>query len=111
MSADAYQQIIQLVEQLTPDEQFALMQELLEMLRRRIVPQHDSMEFRGMAEDLWKDIDVEQYIQEERDSWSHRQASHKPKHRIMELKGLGKEIWEGIDPQQYIEEERNSWDE
>ncbi len=69
MSVDTYQQIIHLTKQLTLDEQFKLVQELLEMQRRRIVPQHDIMEFRGIAEDLWKDVDVEKYIQEERDSW------------------------------------------
>jgi hypothetical protein len=69
MSIDMYQQIVRQVQQLTPDEQLKLMQELIEMQRRRIVPQHDIMEFRGMAKHLWKDVDVEKYIQEETDSW------------------------------------------
>ena len=34
-----------------------------------IGPQHNVMEFRGAAKDFWQGVDVEKYIEEERNSW------------------------------------------
>jgi hypothetical protein len=71
-----YQQVIEQINQFTPEQQLELMSDLASIIGQRmqkpqepIKPQHDIMEFEGIAKDLWKDIDVEKYIQEERASW------------------------------------------
>ncbi len=91
MSVDAYQRIIQLVEQSTLDEQ----QKFIEIIKQvvQLTP------------------DEQQKLIEEMIAMSHLPKTRRPKHSIIELQGLGKEIWEGVDPQEYIEKERNSWDD
>jgi hypothetical protein len=70
MSSDAYRQILGQVEQLSLGEQLDLIADILKIVRRHTVkPQHRVTEFRGIGKDLWKDVDVEKYIQEERESW------------------------------------------
>ena len=67
--------------QLTLDEQFKLIQNLLNLYQY--------------------EVKIEGYHDKSRDS--------EPEHDITELRGLGKEIWEGIDAQEYVNEERLSW--
>jgi uncharacterized protein (UPF0305 family) len=71
MSTQLYRQIRDQLDQLTPDEQIQLMEDLLALYRRQVraKPLHDIMEFQGIAKDLWKDVDVQKYLDEERDSW------------------------------------------
>ncbi len=71
MSTQLYRQIRDQLDQLTPDEQIQLMEDLLALYRRQIIakPLHDIMEFQGIAKDLWKDVDVQKYLDEERNSW------------------------------------------
>ncbi len=72
MSSHAYQDVLNRIEQLTPDEQFQLLEDLVALVRRyqaKAKPKHNVMEFSGFAKELWKDVDVEKYIDEERNSW------------------------------------------
>ncbi len=75
MSTYAYKEVlndvIDHVEHLSPDEQMQLLEDLNTIIRRRIAQQskHNVMEFRGIAKDFWKDVDVEKFINEERNSW------------------------------------------
>ena len=63
--------VIDHVERLSPDEQMQLLEDLNTIIRRRIAqqPKHNVIEFRGIAKDFWKDVDVEKFINEERNSW------------------------------------------
>ena len=76
MSTNAYKKVlndvIDHVEHLSPDEQMQLLEDLTTIIRSRIAQQskHNVMEFRGMAKDYWKDVDVEKLINEERNSWN-----------------------------------------
>ncbi|MDQ2885598.1 MAG: hypothetical protein M3Y39_05880 [Chloroflexota bacterium] len=67
----AYRQLLDQVEQLTPDQQLQLVQDVLAIYRRHAVsqPLHNVMEFKGLDKDIWQGIDVKKYIDEERDSW------------------------------------------
>ena len=70
MPSDGYDEILKQVEILSLEEQLDLIADIIKIVRRHAVkPQHHIMEFRGIAKDLWKDVDVEKYIQEERESW------------------------------------------
>jgi hypothetical protein len=63
--------VINQVEHLSPDEQIQLLEDLGAFIRRRITQpsKHNVMEFRGMAKEYWKGVDVEKFINEERNSW------------------------------------------
>jgi hypothetical protein len=63
--------VINQVEHLSPDEQIQLLEDLGAIIRRRITQQskHNVMEFLGMAKEYWKGVDVEKFINEERNSW------------------------------------------
>ena len=64
-------EVLNQVQRLTLDEQLQLLSDVAAMLRRQVEsrPKHNIMEFEGMAEELWKGVDVEKYIDEERNSW------------------------------------------
>ena len=66
-----YEEILSQVRQLSLVDQARLLEELAKLIRARIQawPEHNVMEFRGAAKDFWKGIDVEKYIEEERNSW------------------------------------------
>ncbi len=71
MSSYTYQKVLNQVQHLTRDEQFQLLAEVATTLRHNVTtrPKHNVMEFSGFAKELWKGIDVEKYIDEERNSW------------------------------------------
>ena len=71
MSTYAYNEILNQVERLTPDEQRQLIKDIEAMLHRQAQPKHrhSVKEFRGIAKDHWKDVNVQEYIDQERNSW------------------------------------------
>jgi hypothetical protein len=87
MAAHSYDEIRASIQQLTLEEQLKLMEELLSVFRQKFVAAplqvseevvqpdakeetlHDIMEYAGFAKELWKGVDVEAYLNEERNSW------------------------------------------
>lgn len=67
-----YQEIRRQVENLTPDEQLRLLEELAALVRRRITPKpkRSIMELEGLGKEIWQDIDAQEYVNRERDSWN-----------------------------------------
>ncbi|HEV2581076.1 MAG TPA: hypothetical protein VGT44_09505 [Ktedonobacteraceae bacterium] len=99
--------IVNQIQQLSPEEQERLLDDLAVIIRSTKIDQpemHSIKELRGLGKELWRGIDVEKYIEEERNSWTEESA-----HSLLDLEGLGAELWEGIDPQKYVEEERKAW--
>ena len=73
MQTMTYQEVLsQAQQQLTPHEQLQLLSDLAAIIRQQTIlePLHDVLEFEGVGEEVWKGIDVQKYIDEERDSWS-----------------------------------------
>lgn len=71
MTDYAYTEILNLFEQLTPEEQVKLLKELESRINGQ-GKQHKPrsiMEYEGFAEELWRGVDVDKYIEEERSSW------------------------------------------
>jgi len=88
-----YSKAAQHAQRLTEDELAQLVAELAVMLSKRMGQQqqkriaetqtqhqaeqpeqlHNVMEFKGVAKDLWSDVNVEEYIKEERASWRKRE--------------------------------------
>ena len=71
MSTKAYEEVLNRAQRLTPDEQLRLLEDLAAMLRRRgaVRPKHHITEFKGLGKEIWQKIDVEKYIEQERNSW------------------------------------------
>jgi hypothetical protein len=72
MLAYTYRDILKQAEQLEPDEQLLLLEELAAMIRRQSAVQHKKhsiLELRGLGKEIWQDIDVDKYLEEERNSW------------------------------------------
>ena len=71
MKTITYQEVLFQAQQLTPDEQLQLLVDLATFIRQRTIlePLHNVLEFEGVGEEVWKGIDVEKYIEEERNSW------------------------------------------
>lgn len=66
-----YDEILSQARQLSLEDQARLVEELATLVRSRIQawPKHSMLEFEGLGKELWQGIDVEQYIEEERNSW------------------------------------------
>ncbi len=71
MTTYAYQEILHRFQQLSNEEQLRLLKDLTAITRSDKKGQglHDIMEFWGFDKDSWKGVDVEKYINEERNSW------------------------------------------
>ena len=71
MSTYPYQEVRKQAQHLSSDEQFQLLEDLVALLRQRTVtkPLHSILELGGLGKEIWESIDVDQYLQQERDSW------------------------------------------
>ena len=70
----SYKDVLTLSQQLQVGEQLRLLEALAQVLRERLTtqPQHSIMELQGLGKEIWQDIEVEAYIEEERVSWDGR---------------------------------------
>lgn len=71
MSTYSYHDVLNQAQHLAPDEQLRLLEDLAAHIRRQTSrrPKHSIMEFKGLGKEIWQGIDVEKYINEERNSW------------------------------------------
>ena len=71
MTTYAYQEMLSSIQQLSLDEKLQLLEDIVAMVRNEEKEQdlHNIMEFKGIAKDAWKDVDVEKYLEQERNSW------------------------------------------
>lgn len=67
-----YQDVRRQVENLAPDEQLRLLEELAAMVRRRILvaPKHSIMDLEGLGKEIWNGLDAQEYVNQERTSWN-----------------------------------------
>jgi len=64
--------ILSQVQQLSPEEQERLLDDLAVNIHKGgtgRTKNHSIKELRGLGKELWRSIDVEKYIEEERNSW------------------------------------------
>ena len=65
-------EVLNQVQHLTPDDQLRLVEDLVANIRRQgtgCPKKHNIMEFEGVGKEVWEGVDVEKYIDEERNSW------------------------------------------
>jgi hypothetical protein len=69
-----YHEVRRLAENLTPDEQMRLIEELFSSIRQRLTltptPKRSILELRGLGKEIWNGIDAQEYVNQERDSWN-----------------------------------------
>ncbi len=73
MSTHAYREVLNQVQHLTPDEKFQLLKDLAAMLRyqsKARPKKHSIMELEGLGKEIWEGIDAQEYVNQERASWS-----------------------------------------
>ena len=69
MKTNTYSQIQQLLPYLTYEERKQLVEELKGMIENEDAEPHSILELEGLGADLWAGVDVERYIDKERESW------------------------------------------
>ena len=67
-----YQDIRRQVENLSPNEQLRLLEELAVIVRRRMLvnPKRSIMELEGLGKEIWHELDAQEYVNQERASWN-----------------------------------------
>lgn len=69
-----YHDVRRLAENLTPEEQMRLIEDLSKFIRQRVTltpkPKRSILELEGLGKEIWKDIDAQEYVNQERDSWN-----------------------------------------
>ncbi|MCO5185035.1 MAG: hypothetical protein M9965_13975 [Anaerolineae bacterium] len=71
MTSIQYTDVLQRSQKLSVTEQLMLMEALAQHIKQKVdsTKRHSIMELEGLGAELWTDIDVEAYIDQERDSW------------------------------------------
>lgn len=66
-----YTEVFNQVRSLELHDQVRLLEELAAIVRYKVEawPKHSILELKGLGKEIWQDIDVEKYIEEERNSW------------------------------------------
>ena len=64
MSKEEYRAIRNQVQDLSTDEQFRLLEDLVAMLRKKSRPQHSILELEGLGKEIWEGVD--EYIRQSR---------------------------------------------
>jgi hypothetical protein len=72
MSTTVYDRVLHQVQHLEPADQLRLLEELAALVRRQAALQtrRSILELRGLGKEIWKDIDVQKYVEQERASWN-----------------------------------------
>jgi hypothetical protein len=67
-----YQEVRRQIETLTLDEQKRLMKELASIVshRKKADSKRSILDLEGLGKDIWQDIDAQEYIDQERQSWN-----------------------------------------
>ena len=71
MSDDTYKEVLSKVILLSSDDQLRLLEVLASIICQKFTsyPKHSLTEFKGLGKEVWEGVDVEKYIDEERNSW------------------------------------------
>lgn len=72
MSTYSYHEILSRIQNLPPDEQLRLLEDLAAIIRQQAPLQRrrSILEFEGIGQKTWEGIDVKEFIKQERDSWN-----------------------------------------
>jgi hypothetical protein len=71
MATEEYSTVLMHAQNLSLDEQLRLLEDLAGFIRMKVTGgfRHSILEFEGLGKEIWEGIDVQAYIDQERDSW------------------------------------------
>ncbi len=71
MLTDTCSELLSQIQRLTTEEQLQLLVDLVGLLKRPLAtkPPHSILELQGLGKEIWERIDVDQYLEDERNSW------------------------------------------
>ena len=72
MQIISHEKLLNEVEKLNQSEQLQLLEKIAALIRRRTTAKtrRSILELQGVGKSIWKDIDAQQYINKERESWN-----------------------------------------
>lgn len=68
----SYDEVLSRAQQRAPADQLRLAEQLIALARQQIASppqQHSILELRGLDKEVWGNIDAQEYVNQERDSW------------------------------------------
>ena len=71
MPTDAYCELLSQIQRLATEVVLQLLVDLVDLLKRPLAtkPLHSILELQGLGKEIWERIDVDQYLEDERNSW------------------------------------------
>lgn len=71
MAMSTYDQVLKMTKRLKLPEQLQLLETLSRMVRDQVTEtkSHSIMELEGLGAEIWRDVDAQAYIDQERASW------------------------------------------
>lgn len=68
----SYHQVVSEVNRLSLADQLRLLEDMAALIRRRTTSERTRsiLELQGKGKDIWRGVDVQKYIEEERASWN-----------------------------------------
>lgn len=72
MATTVYDELVERIQNLTPADQLRLLEELAVIIRRRmdVAQRRSILELQGLGKEIWRGVDAQEYIDQERASWS-----------------------------------------
>lgn len=72
MQIISHEKLLDEVEKLNQSEQLRLLEKIAALIRRRTTTKtrRSILELQGVGKSIWKDIDAQQYMDKERESWN-----------------------------------------
>ena len=58
------------IQRLDHEEQYRLLEDLVMLLKKKSEKKHDISELKGLGSELWRSVDVDEYIERERETWN-----------------------------------------
>ena len=66
---ETYERALELVRRLEPVEQHRLLYELTLLVEGQRPHERSILELDGLGQEIWRDIDVDEYLRQERQAW------------------------------------------
>ncbi len=72
MSTYNYYEILSRIQSLSQADQLRLLEDLAAIIRQQALtePLHSFLELEGLGQEIWKGIDAQEYVNQERASWN-----------------------------------------
>jgi hypothetical protein len=72
MSTYNYYEILSRIQSLSQADQLRLLEDLAAIIRQQAIvePLHSFLELEGLGQEIWKGIDAQEYVNQERASWN-----------------------------------------